>query len=177
MSSGFLLSRGKQGRLGVVALLPGRGRPAQSDPLSGLRAKVQVPSSRQQFQGTHREVTGTCTFGMTDFGSLFRNVYLRCLHNLAWPVTSMKLIYVFLTGTPVLFLVYFVFRRRAQQSQRDGEERGLRVMMVLLFQCSGALLGPAKKKKKKKPGIEILSIWSTSRNPLMPELLGGGVQG
>lgn len=176
MSSGFLLSGGKQGRLGVVALLPRRGRPAQSDPLSGLRAKVQVPSSRQQFQGTHREVTGTCTFGMTDFGSLFRNVYLRCLHNLAWRVTSMKLIYVFLTGTPVLFLVYFVFRRRAQQSQRDGEERGLRVMMVFVVSVLWGFAWTSQKKKK-KTGIEILSIWSTSRNPLMPELLGGGVQG
>lgn len=87
---------------------------------------------------------------MTDFGSLFRNVYLRCLHNLAWPVTSMKLIYVFLTGTPVLFLVYFVFRRRVQQSQPDGEDRGLRVMVFVVSLLWGFAWTSQKKKKKNR---------------------------
>lgn len=66
----------------------------------------------------------------------------------------MKLIYVFLTGTPVLFLVYFVFRRRAQQSQPDGEERGLRVMVFVV----SLLWGFAWTSQKQKNTLNLVHL-------------------
>lgn len=91
VSSCFLLSGCKQGRLGVVSPLvtcTGRSHSQTYSAASELKLRLRLADSSSS---AHREVTKGSNFGMTELGSLFRNAYLRFLHVLAWHVCSVKL--------------------------------------------------------------------------------------